>query len=117
MHVNADMGMQSPFARVTLEGDEFNDVAPNMSDPLQPLSAPASGPHRRITLLVLCSLFVLSSDYIPQLALQLAPPCLVLNDFWLSPKGHSYPPRMKIHNHWEYCDTSINKPPGSKAPL
>lgn len=111
------MGKLSPFSRVTLKGDEFNDVAPNMSDPLQPLSAAASGPHGRITLLVLCSLSVLSSDCIPQLAFRLGPPCLVLNDFWLSPKGHSYPPRMKIHNHGEYSDTSINKPPGSKALL
>lgn len=111
--------MLSPFSRVTLQGDEFKpfkgDVAPKMSDPLQPLSAPASGSHGRISLLVLS--FVLSSDCILQLVLQLGPPCLVLNDFWLSPKGHSYPPRMEIHNHGEYSDTSISKPPGSKALL
>lgn len=85
-----------------------------MSGPLQLLSSSSSGPCRRISLLVLCSSFVLSSDCIPQLDLPLDPLCLVLNDFWLSPKGHSYSLRMKIHNTGNPVTPQLTNPLGAK---
>lgn len=108
--------MQSPCLRSHLGRWWIspNDVAPNTSGPLQLLSASSSGPCRRISLLVLCSSFILPSDCIPQVDLPLDLLCLVLNDFWLSPKGHSYPLRMKIHNPGNPVTPQLTNPLGAK---